>query len=78
VYLSDDFLDYGFTSKASISLSREIEVYNNLPCEMTILWTIPECIDNKQPVFRVFPPSATLKPLSSCKFEISFCPDKGS
>ncbi len=78
VYLSEDFLDFGFTSKASISPAREIQVYNNLPCEMTVLWTIPDTLDNKQPAFRVFPASATLKPLSSCKFEVSFCPDKAS
>lgn len=85
VYLSDDFIDFGFTAQNMTSLSRDFEIYNNLSCQMTILWTLQSEKDSSNSnstsngmIFKVFPQTATLKPLSSCKFEIQFSPDKNS
>ena len=59
VYLSDDFIDFGFTGQNQTSLSRDFEIYNNLSCQMTILWTMNEKNqDNnssKDLTFKVFP-----------------------
>jgi len=33
-------IDFGFCEFMRVSQSREIEVFNKLPCKMEIFWTI--------------------------------------
>lgn len=40
IILSEELIDFDFTEFMTVSGARELEVFNRLPCKMTVIWTI--------------------------------------